>query len=149
MKWYVLVVKSGSEIALQRRLHQYNTYSPTYKDRDKTPRALFKGYLFVAMGDDSNWHEPLEDAACYDYIRFNNMPAKISDEDIERLKLGEEAYNQARKIKKGAEVEITDGVFKLYRGIVQEKVNERITILLGMANNMKIDITTDSVKMVP
>ncbi len=148
--WHILYVKSRSE----RKVHEYLTeislesFLPEYKsvrqwsDRKKIiTKPLFPSYVFVNINSSMDFHKALSVQGACTYISFGKDYAKVSDKEIERIKLFVKAEGLTEvetnvQLPKVGEVRtITDGALK---GLECE--------ILKVDNTNKIIVRIDSLK---
>jgi len=94
--WHILYVKSRCE----KRVHQslkdisLESFLPEYKtvkqwsDRKKTiVKPLFPSYVFVNINSSMDFHKALSVQGACTYISFGKEYARVSDKEIDRIKL--------------------------------------------------------------
>ena len=94
--WHILYVKSRSEKKVYQSLKDISleSFLPEYKsvrqwsDRKKTiTKPLFPSYVFVNINSSMDFHKALSVQGACTYISFGKDYARISDAEIDRIKL--------------------------------------------------------------
>lgn len=139
--WYLLHCKPGQHARAQWHLTQqaFEHYSPEHAvkriARGKVTlrnEALFPGYVFVRLHQESNWQAIRATRGVSRVVSFNGAPHPVPDELIAALQERLAAPQRpAPLFKVGERVVITEGCFKHVEAIVKgETADERIIVLM-------------------
>jgi transcriptional antiterminator RfaH len=118
--WYVLRVRTGSEISVDVQLRQRDiaSFCPTYQ-RVRRPKrrkpftvsaALFPSYVFASFPL-TNRAEAVKVPGVFDMLCFAGKPAIVEDWEMERIqKIGAQpSVEPWRKLAEGSRVRIAEG----------------------------------------
>jgi transcription antitermination factor NusG len=154
--WYALYVKSRHEFVVSDELRRkgVETFLPSvtklhqWKDRKKQIEVpLFPGYLFVSIAPEPE--EFLNVIKTRGTVTFISLlpghPTPVAPEEIDSLKVllkSGESIDLYPRVREGAPVRVTKGVFRGARGVVQQKRDQHIFLvaieLLGRCVGVKI-----------
>lgn len=127
--WHILRVKTGAEAHCfeQLQLRSIEPFLPTYtlkrrlahRPAEELPRALFPGYLFARV-DFENRVEVLRTPGVYEFLRFANCPATLTEGEVENIRriMQTENVRTSAPLEKGMLVEICEGPLEGYVGTV-------------------------------
>jgi transcription antitermination factor NusG len=131
--WHILYVKSRSEKRVYQSLIDISleSFLPEYKsirqwsDRKKTiVKPLFPSYVFVNINSSMDFHKALSVQGACTYISFGKDYARISDTEIERIKL----FTQA------------DGLTEVETNVQLPKIGEIRTIKDGALKGLECEV---------
>ena len=150
--WYCGRVPSGRERCFERGLHRFgiHTYFPVhqreltrhkYNYRTKNDdlvgynreMPLFPGYVFVSLAD-GDW-TMVRDRQAYrpTWLRVNGQMAEIPFSILEELQsreqLGFVQLLKEQEYEEGDELEVTDGIYRGWRGLLASDPDRRILTL--------------------
>jgi len=140
-RWYLLQCKAQQQTRAEWHLTQqgFEHYAPQHNvkriSKGKVAvrsEALFPGYLFIKLGQESNWRAMSATRGVSRAVSFNGSPHPVPDELIEGLqqRLLQPAAPRAL-FKQGEHVVIKEGCFKHIEAIVKGvTADERIIVLL-------------------
>ena len=148
--WHILYVKSRNEKRVYQSLKDISleSFLPEYKsvrqwsDRKKTIiKPLFPSYVFVNINSSMDFHKALSVQGACTYISFGKDYARVSDAEIERIKLFTSA----------------DGLTEVETNVQLPKIGDITTIkdgalkgleceILRVDNTNKIIVRIDSLK---
>ena len=149
--WYLVYTKPRHEILARLNLQRqgFDTYLPLQQQHKRkrnlyqlVTEPLFPRYLFIYLNSElSDWSKIHSTRGCISLVRFGSFPARVPEVLIEYLQR-EEANRFSQQVtstpsfKAGDHVQVLDGIFAGYEGIVQVKNSQqRITLLLAIAEN--------------
>ncbi|MCD6366284.1 MAG: UpxY family transcription antiterminator [Bacteroidales bacterium] len=162
MNWYVIYTKSRAEKKTRDLLQDagHEVYLPLVKtmrqwsDRKKKVEIpLFSGYLFIRTVPEGFWKIRATDGVV-NFVRFGESIAKVREQDIMNIRiLLQESENLSvtnSVFRQGEEIEITDGKFKGYKGLVEftKGKNNLIVSLLEIGMSVKLEIPAHFVKQI-
>lgn len=141
MHWYLLQCKPQQLNRAEWHLAQqgFDTYIPQHQvkhlGRGKVAlrtEALFPGYAFIRLSDESNWRALRATRGVSRVVSFNGAPHPVPDALIAALQQRlAEPQTPAPLFRAGERVVITEGCFKHVEAIVQgESADERIIVLM-------------------
>jgi transcription antitermination factor NusG len=138
--WYAVYTRPRWEKKIAMRLGErgIDAYCPLnrvtrqWSDRKKTVHEpLFKGYVFVSLGDDEKWEVKKVDGIL-NFVYWNGKPAVIREEEIETIKkfLNEFSNVQVEEynLEVDKKVRIQAGVLMNYEGTVIEVTGNRARV---------------------
>lgn len=138
--WYAVYTRPRWEKKIAQRLEEkgveaycpLNRVTRQWSDRKKTVQEpLFKGYVFVCIGDEEKWEIKKEDGIL-NFVYWNGKPAAIRDEEIQTIKkfLNEFSDVQVEEYKLEVEkkVRIQAGVLMNYEGTIIEVSGNRARV---------------------
>lgn len=141
--WYLVHCKPRQENRAQENLENQliNSFFPTFSlekiirgKRCPVEEALFPGYLFVELPINGElWSKIRSTRGVRDFVKFAGIPAKISDELLQQLKvIDEEVVEKAESNtpKMGERIRITSGPFKDLEGVFEIADGEQRSIVL-------------------
>ena len=124
-----------------------------WSDRKKKVSVpMFSGYLFVHVDEKERQSAITEVVGALKYVFFRGKPAKVSDKEIENIKLSLQAPERFKientYISKGDLVKITGGVFTGMEGIVTElRGNYKLTInIYELSMSLNVVLSPNEVK---
>tara|TARA_R110001592_G_scaffold114824_2_gene314983 strand:+ start:831 stop:1328 length:498 start_codon:yes stop_codon:yes gene_type:complete len=147
-RWYLLQCKAQQQARAELNLtHQgFTCYAPVHTvkrlARGKVgtrKEALFIGYLFIKLSEESNWGALRSTRGVNRIVGFNGAPHPVPDSLIAALqqRLAAPAA-PAVLFKSGERVVITEGCFKHVEAIVKAvTTDERIVVLLNILNSQQ------------
>lgn len=163
--WYLVFTKPKQENTAQFNLQRqgFNTYLPLQQQHKHkknlyhiVTEPLFPRYLFIRLNYEiDDWSKIRSTRGCVSLVRFGQLPALVPPGLVEHLK-NEEGTRliSDQKIvpdfKSGDRVQIIEGLFKNYEGIVENKNSQqRITILLNIveAHARSVNLSIHQVKI--
>lgn len=163
--WYLVLTKPRHEDIAQTHLQRqgFHIYYPLLQQHKRrrnlyqvVTEPLFPRYLFIQLNSDvQDWSKIRSTRGCISLVRFGQLPARIPDDLIEKLKQDEKKRIIDQSIpdfKPGDRVQIMDGVLSNYEGIVEMKNSQqRITLLLTIAENhtRRVNLSVHQVKIIP
>lgn len=157
LRWYVLRTMPQHERKLARYLEKRKVehFLPLVSKRRRWSDRirmidfpLFPGYLFVQIALRDLRVEVLSAPGAVDFVREQELPAAMADEEIANLRLlaagAQQLENQPdRRFPEGAAVIVASGALKGVRGVVQKSAGKaRICVrvpLLGRMVSAEID----------
>ncbi len=144
--WYVVHTYSGYENKVKRNL-EYRVESSGMQDRvyrvvvpveeevdikegqrRVVERRVFPGYVFVQMSmDDDAWYLVHNTPGVTSFVGSGSKPTPLRDEEVERILKRIEAEEPTVRVsfREGQRVQIVDGPFSDFHGIVDEIDMER------------------------
>lgn len=155
--WHVCFVKYNTEKVVQKRIEElrFEVFLPLishlriYKTSKKIVQLpLFKGYIFVNI-ESGYRHHITAIPEVYSFIKFRDEYAKVSDEEINNLKIlvkNVKDYNEIDSdviFQKGKYVQIIDGPFIGMKGKMIEKLGKNRVGLELEAIKQAISIEID------
>lgn len=158
--WYVIYTRSRAEKKTRDLLQEigYEVFLPLIKtvrqwsDRKKKVEVpLFSGYLFI-KADQKDFWEIRKIEGVVNFIHFGKNIAKVREQDILNIRiLLTESENISvinTPFTQGEEIEITDGKFKGYKGLVdfRKGKNKLVVSLLEIGMSVKLEIPAQFVK---
>ena len=124
-----------------------------WSDRKKKISVpLFSGYLFVHADEDERYSAIKEVVGALKYVFFRGQPAKVTEKEINNIKLSLQAPERFKientNIEKGDLVKITGGVFTGMEGIVTElRGNYKLTInIYELSMSLNVVLSPNEVK---
>ncbi len=148
-EWYVLRTKIKKEFLVQEELTQKGIEAElplttklvsTKKGIRKIKKPLISGYVFVKCSEQQTERLKFLQGSI-DFLRINNIPQKLTQSDILRLKkLCEFAPEICSVPEAGTKVLITFGTLKGITGIVTSKKNKNYFIVESGINGIFIKI---------
>lgn len=148
--WYLVYTKPRGERLAKEHLERqgYKIYLPLvsvrrrYKERTRRKiEPLFPRYLFIHLSDTTDDWGPIRSTiGVSSLVHFGNMPAKIPNLLIERIRLREDSEGlhdlNLKEFHKGDPVRIAEGPFEGFEGIFHCKSGkDRVIILLKLAEH--------------
>jgi len=131
--WYLIYTRPKQEHGVSCRLtdRKILSYLPliketrNWKDRKKVVQSpVFPSYVFVYLNTLQEFYDAgAVDGACY-YVRYNNCPARVSEEDIKYIRMIEGA---------GKNIEVCNERFL---------VGQRLVITEGPLNGLSCEVAS-------
>ncbi|PXF63048.1 transcription/translation regulatory transformer protein RfaH [Kangiella spongicola] len=150
--WYLVQCKPRQESRAQENLENQsiNSFFPIISlekivrgKRKQIEEAMFPGYLFVELLETGEyWSKIRSTRGVRDFVRFGGVPAKISQQLLEQLKVIDHDF--VTKVvdstpKEGDRVRVTAGPFKDLEGIFKMPDGEqRSIVLLNMLGKLTV-----------
>lgn len=156
--WYLLQIKSQQHNRAQENLQNqgFEFYLPMHTVKKIYRRQyisreepLFPGYVFVKLGNTSNWRAVQATKGVTRIVSFNGKPQPVDDELIAGLQQRFDPAQQTPQspFKPGDKVVITEGCFKHIEAIVKAVTpDERIVVLLNILNSQQA-VTIDPAQL--
>ncbi len=166
-KWYIVHVYSGFEYKVKKALEEQIATSPLkekFKEilvpaeqvfelvkgkRKETSKKFYPGYILVRMElNDSTWHIVNNTAKVTGFLGGKNKPAPISDIEVDRIlnriESGAKQPQLKNDFKVGDDVEVIDGPFTNFNGVVEdvnpEKGKVKVSVsIFGRATPVELD----------
>lgn len=147
--WYLLQIKTAQHNRAQENLHSqgFEYYLPVHTVKKIYRRQyisreepLFPGYVFVKLGNTSNWRAVQATKGVTRIVSFNGKPQPVEEELIQGLKqrFNPEQQTPQSLFQPGDKVLITEGCFKHIEAIVKAVTpDERIVVLLNLLNSQQ------------
>lgn len=147
--WYLVFTKPNHEniatLNLQRQ--GFHTYLPLLQQHKRRRNVyqiitepMFPRYLFINLNTEFiDLSKVRSTRGCVSLVRFGALPVKVPNELVEKLQLEESTRFIKNKeatpeFKPGDKIQVIDGVFANYEGIVDiKKSQQRVTLLLTIA----------------
>lgn len=144
-QWYVLQCKPLQQARAELNLQQqgFNYYAPVHSVQHQRrgklqvmQEALFPGYLFIQLHQDSNWRALRSTKGVSRLVAFGEQPLAVPEALIDGLKVRLQHKAEPEALyKPGDRVLITEGCFKHIEAIVQAVTpQERIVVLMTILN---------------
>ena len=140
LNWYAVYTKPRWEKKVAKMLDERGIegYCPLNKvyrqwsDRKKAIyEPLFKGYVFVNVGDEKKWDVKKIDGIL-NFVYWNGRPATIRKEEIETIKKFLSEFSDVEvedmKLAVKAQVKIRHGILMNYQGIVVEVMGNKAKV---------------------
>ncbi|MBD1583134.1 UpxY family transcription antiterminator [Pseudoalteromonas sp. S16_S37] len=128
--------------------------SKQWSDRVKVINTpLFKSYVFVYI-DGNEFQQLKRFSGFVSYVKFNNLPAIIAPNEIEKIKQfvlnGNIVEVLANRLIKGSHIEIISGSLKGYRGKLIERRNKKFVAVEveGLEQSMLLTLPVELLKPV-
>lgn len=148
LSWYLLQCKARQQRRAEENLKNqgFVIYSPerkvkrSHRGRHETcSEALFPGYLFIQMTDNSNWRALHGTRGVSKLVSFNGRPHPVADALIDALKSRFVARTEPQALyQPGQRVLITDGCFRDLEAIVKAVTpDDRIIVLLNIMHSQQ------------
>ena len=147
MNWYLIFCKPNQHLRAEEQLlnQHFTLFNPRHPVQRTIRRVtkvvdepLFPNYLFIQLGEESNWRSLRSTRGVARVVSFNGMPAKVDEEIIEALQQQcDPAKKQAPELlfHAGDKVTITDGCFRNIEAIVKTaSAEDRVVLLLKLMN---------------
>ncbi|AKE52359.1 transcription/translation regulatory transformer protein RfaH [Kangiella geojedonensis] len=150
--WYLVQCKPHQEKRAQENLENQsiNSFFPIISlkkivrgKRKQVEEAMFPGYLFVELLETGEyWSKIRSTRGVRDFVRFGGVPAKVSQQLLEQLKVIDHdlvtiAVDSTPK--EGDRVRVTTGPFKDLEGIFKMPDGEqRSIVLLNMLDKLTV-----------
>ncbi|MBS1517225.1 MAG: UpxY family transcription antiterminator [Bacteroidetes bacterium] len=142
--WFVMQTRPRSEFKVFQNIETkgIEAFLPitekirVWSDRKKKISVpLFSGYLFVHANENERLHAIRDNSGALKYIQFEKRPAVVSDKEIMLIKQAllepEKVSVEEKHIRKGDVVVINYGIFKGFKGYVNEiRGNYKLTVNL-------------------
>jgi transcriptional antiterminator RfaH len=131
----------------------YTTYCPRILERRRSA-PLFPGYAFVAI--ELQWHQVNNTPGVIRLIRDGDVPARVPDAVIDRIRAQERGGYVAlpkmkmNELERGDRVAITAGSFDGHIGIYQEmRPHQRVAVLLTLfGGQQRVELARGSIRPV-
>ena len=159
--WFLVHCKPKQEYRAQENLNNQSIHSflPTMAvekvirgKRQQVEEVMFPGYLFVELPKSGEfWSKIRSTRGVRDFVRFAGVPAKISNELLEKLKVLETDFVtniDDKTPREGDRVRIMSGPFKDLEGVFQMPDGEqRSIVLLNMLGKMtKLEVLNKDIE---
>lgn len=142
-RWYLLQCKVQQQGRAERHLSQqdFEHYAPRHIVKrvgkggvETRSEALFPGYVFIRLGDDSNWQALRSTRGVCRLVSFNGTPHPVPDSLIAVLEQSAAKPLSPRALfNAGERVIVTHGCFKHVEAIVKSvTADERIIVLMNI-----------------
>lgn len=143
-QWYLIHCKPREdERALENLVRQgYECYRPVSRiERLQHGRkiilleSLFPRYLFIHLDSlENNWYPIRSTRGVSEIVRFNNKPAPVRDEIVERIRRRPASLPKVEPyLKRGERAEVNHGAFIAVDAIfLASEGGERVVVLLNM-----------------
>lgn len=145
--WYLVQCKpqSANRAELNLRNQQFECFLPRHRVQRKRAGTLhwvsepiFPNYLFIRLGEDSNWRVIRSTRGVARIVGFSGEPSRVPEQVVVGLQhLCETRQNSEPELfcKPGDKALITEGCFKDLEVIVQAvNGDERVVLLLNLLN---------------
>jgi transcriptional antiterminator NusG len=155
-RWYVVHVYSGfekkvaemiNEQALRKGLDKFinEVLVPTQSvveikrgEKVNAERQFFPGYVLVNMDlDDDAWHMVRNIPKVTGFLGAQGKPAPVSQKEVDRimtqLEEGVASVNSVEDFEIGQEVQVCDGPFSSFNGIVEEIDQDRSRLKVSVS----------------
>lgn len=140
-RWYLLQCKVRQQVRAEYHLSQQNFeyFVPKYAVKRVNKGmveiridTLFPGYIFIRLGDTSNWRAVRATRGVSGLVSFNGAPHPVPDSLIAALELSSTQPQEAKALfDVGERVMVTQGCFKHVEAIVKSvTADERIIVLM-------------------
>jgi transcription antitermination factor NusG len=141
-QWFVIRTRPQWERIVSKQLHDWykiegwcplQKLQRQYTDRKKIVETpVFKSYVFVKLNDYNEYTNTLKLDGVVHFIKYDNKPAGISEEEMKGLQEFTSQYNQIEvsNLQPGKIVTINKGVFTGHKGIVQYSSGNKVSIEL-------------------
>lgn len=167
LKWYIVHVYSGFEHKVKKALEEQILTSPLkekFKDilvpaeqvvelvkgkKKETSKKFYPGYILVRMElNDSTWHIVNNTAKVTGFLGGKNRPTPISDKEVDsilnRIESGAKQPQLKNDFKEGDNVEVIDGPFTNFNGVVEDVNPEKgkvkvLVSIFGRATPVELD----------
>ena len=161
-RWYLVQCKPGESFRALAHLENqgYVCFHPTHPVKRKVRGeiqiridALFPHYLFVLLDKNDNWGPLRSTRGVNCLVRFNGVPASLSEQQIENLRQLCATFYQKQEAplyQVGDRVVIQDTCFKDLEAIITAtKGDERVILLLNLCNQTQhIEFPTTAITLV-
>lgn len=159
-RWHVLTVKKGCEKKVTKALQNLGfeallpvrkTYRIWSDRRKRIDDPLFRGYAFVCVSEARRAEVFGADANIRAYLRHEGRPCVLRPGEVELLhqwSAGLEATETASygQLRPGTLVEIVEGPFSGYKGMVRDvDTDRRLRLELLFVNSLKMIAVEDTV----
>ncbi len=142
-QWYLLQCKPNQQARALLHLRRQNIecFSPSHPIKHLCKgkveikiEALFPGYLFINLNEDSNWRAIRATRGVSRVVSFTGAPYLVPEKLIQALKQRtEQQIKPVALFQQGERVTITEGCFKHIEAIVKSvKPDERIIVLMTL-----------------
>jgi len=141
-KWLVARIRPQWERIVCRQLKDwynithwcpFQTVKRRYTDRIKEVKVpVFKGYVFVQVRDYPQQIQVLRTDGVTDYVRFEAVPATISDQEITLLREFLEQHEQVTvtPLMKGTTVVVQSGILEGQSGMIKDVSKNKVILEL-------------------
>ncbi|BBN80534.1 transcription antitermination protein NusG [Pseudoalteromonas sp. A25] len=163
-QWFVVYTKANCEKKFADQVNKLQSnceaflpviqQSKQWSDRVKViDTPLFKSYVFVFI-DGNEFQQLKRFSGFVSYVKFNNLPAIINQNEIEKIKQfvlnGNIVDVLANRLVKGMHIEITSGSLKGYRGKLVERRNKKFVAVEveGLEQSMLLTLPVELLKPV-
>jgi len=161
--WYLVHCKPRQETRAQENLENQsiNSFCPTFSlekvirgKRCCVEEVLFPGYLFVELPvNGEQWSKIRSTRGVRDFVKFGGVPAKISDELLQKLKVVDEGIGdkiQSKTPRAGERIRIMSGPFKDLEGVFEMADGEqRSIVLLNLLGKLtKLEVLNSNIEKV-
>lgn len=159
--WYLVHCKPRQESRAQDNLdnQEINSFLPLISiekiirgKRQRVEEAMFPGYLFVELQVNGElWSKIRSTRGVRDFVKFGGVPAKISYELLEKLKVIDTTTEfENNTPKKGEPVRVTSGPFKDLEGVFDMPDGEQRSIVLLnlLGKETKLEVSNTDIEKV-
>ncbi|MBN4053834.1 transcription/translation regulatory transformer protein RfaH [Haliea sp. AH-315-K21] len=148
--WHLLLSKPREELRAEEQLRNqgFKVFHPLLKHyklkqgkQKSIIESLFPRYLFIQLDDELNdWSTIRSTRGVAELVRFTDYPAVVPESVVNDLLkqvneegLIDQTQQETRLFKPGDRVEIREGSFKGWQGVVKEQDSDmRVVLLLKM-----------------
>lgn len=149
--WYLLQCKPRQDERAQLNLLQqdYVTFRPQHVSerlvrgkRHRMLESLFPGYLFIQLSPRDHWAPIRSTRGVNRIVEFNHVPAEVSDEIIEHLRVRSiqslDQLQTCKTIEPGEMLQIVHGPLAPLEGVFLSMLGaERVMLLLQFLNRQQ------------
>ena len=111
---------------------------------------IFPSYVFIKMVmTDESWHAVRSITGFTGFVGPGSSPTPLTDAEVEQLNI--ETTRVELAVKVGDSVNVTDGLFEGYKGVVQSVSDDlkKVTVLVKRGNrDMPVELDANSVTLV-
>lgn len=142
--WYLLQCKPRQDARAAANLHNqgYRIFHPQLRreapgaaGRNAVAEPLFPGYLFIQLTGQDNWAPLRSTRGISRIVSFNNTPARVTDDIIQRIEERCRLPVAPKPHVAGDRVCITQGPLQMLEGIfLAMDGQQRVVILLQLLN---------------
>ncbi|OFE11743.1 hypothetical protein PHACT_00050 [Pseudohongiella acticola] len=146
--WYLLQCKARQQNRAQMHLANqgFEFYAPVHRVKrvrrgqyQTSIEALFPGYLFIQLDDDSDWRALHATRGISRLVSFNGRPHQVTQDLIDALQNRFVQQIEPEALyKPGQRVVVTDGCFKHIEAIVKAVTSDdRIIVLMNILHSQQ------------
>jgi len=138
--WYVIYTRPRWEKKIAQLLEEkgivhycpLNRIEKQWSDRKKVVfEPLFKGYIFIKIEETQKWDIKMINGII-NYVYWLGKPAKVKDEEIDKIKMFLQEFDDVEvidnKIDVNSTVIINQGVLMSYKGIVVDVLGNKARV---------------------
>ncbi len=138
--WYVIYTRPRWEKKIAKLLEDkgivhycpLNRVEKQWSDRKKVVfEPLFKGYIFIKIEETQKWDIKMINGII-NYLYWLGKPAKVKDEEIDKIKMFLQEFDDVEvidnKLDVNSTVIINQGVLMSYRGIVVDVLGNKARV---------------------